>query len=105
VAPELVAELGEPFGRLWGLLMDSHGPREGSEVLARVVGAVHEHGEQVVRDALEASLSAGRRDLLGLRELCRHPRGRVEVPAALAGYEVEGARASDYDVLLEGGAP
>jgi hypothetical protein len=34
VAPELVAELGPPYGRLWQLLSDTHGARKGARVPA-----------------------------------------------------------------------
>jgi len=104
VAPELVEELGEPFGRLWRFLEASHGPREAARVLARVVGAMEDHGEEAVREALVAALDADRADLLALAcRLTRRGPVQVAVPAALAGYEVESARAADYDVLLMGG--
>lgn len=104
VAPELVEELGEPFGRLWKLLEASHGPREGARVLAKVLGAVEDHGEEAVREALVAALEADRADLLALAgRLTRPGPATVAVPAALAGYEVESARAGDYDALLVGG--
>lgn len=45
VAPELVAELSEPNGRLWKLLIGCHGVREAARVLTRIVGAIVEHGE------------------------------------------------------------
>lgn len=38
VAPELVAELGEPYGRLWSLLVGRYGSREAARVLSRVLG-------------------------------------------------------------------
>jgi len=104
VAPELVAELGDPYGRLWSLLVSRYGPREAARVLARVLGAVVHHGEEVVAEALTATLEAGRQDLLGLprAESPRPPR-EVPVPPALQHYEVEAASAADYDVLLVGG--
>ena len=64
VVPELVAELGEPYGKLWPLLAGSYGPREGAMVLARVLGAVVDHGSAAVSVVLEAALQAGRCDLL-----------------------------------------
>jgi transposase len=104
VAAELLAELGAPFDRLWALLVQSHGAREAARVLSRVVGAIHDHGEEPVRQAVLTALQAERTDLLALAVLLARPcPQRVEVPAALAHHEVEAARAADYDVLLGGG--
>lgn len=103
VAPELMAELEEPFGRLWDLLVESHGPREGARVLSRVLGAIVDHGEDPVRRAVASALAANRLDLLALtRPGERGPR-TMPVPEALARYQVEAARAADYDALLGGG--
>jgi len=105
VAPELVRELGEPYGRLWGMLVERYGAKEASRVLARIIGALVDHGEEVVADALEAALLNGRCDLLSLSQRIHDPTERpraVEVPEALSGYRVESGRASDYDLLLLG---
>src|SRR5215210_344426 len=107
VAPELVQELGEPYGRLWEMLVERYGAKEASRVLARIVGALVDHGEEAVADALEAALENGRCDLLSLSERIHDPTERsraVEVPEALSGYHVESGRASDYDLLLLGNA-
>ena len=48
VAPELVAELGEPYGKLWSLLEGRYGGHEAARVLSRVLGAVVDHGSQAV---------------------------------------------------------
>lgn len=104
VAPELVEELGEPYGKLWEMLTESHGPKEAARVLSRILGATLDHGEEAVAEALTTALSEGRCDLLSLGKYLpdEHERvlGTVEVPAQLAGYQVEAARASDYDWLL-----
>jgi len=111
VAPELVRELGEPYGRLWEMLVERYGAKEASRVLTRILGALVDHGEGAVAGALEAALSNGRCDLLSLSERIHEPAERscaVEVPEALSGYSVESAKASDYDLLLlgnAGGAP
>ena len=52
VAPELVTELGEPYGRLWGMLTERYGAREASSVLARILGAVLDHGEGPVSEGV-----------------------------------------------------
>lgn len=104
VAPELVAELGEPYGRLWELLETRHGAMEAARVLSRIVGAIVERGEEQVAAALARALAKQRCDLLELEvtPLPSAPRC-IAVPAALATYAVETARATDYDWLLEQG--
>ena len=103
VAPELVAELGEPYQRLWSLLESRYGPQEAARVLARVLGAMVDHGSQAVAEALDAALQAGRCDLLSLPSRLQKTDLTVEVPAALQGYEVEAGSPADYDLLLAGG--
>lgn len=103
VAPELVAELGEPFGQLWTLLEERYGAREAAQVLARIIGAVVDHGEVAVAQALRATFQAGRQDLLTLPRWVSEGPKEVPVPEALKGYAVEAARAADYDTLLLGG--
>jgi len=103
VAPELLEELGEPYRRLWGLLSDTHGERDAARVLAKVLGAINDHGQQAVAEALHKALDEGRVDLLALRSQSEHfhlPDVRVEVPKSLEKYQVESAKAADYDVLL-----
>jgi transposase len=103
VAPELVCELGEPYGRLWEMLVERYGAKEASRVLARIVGALVDHGEEPVAEALEAALEGGRCDLLSLSERMHAPEGRLrsaEVPEVLSGYRIESGKASDYDLLL-----
>jgi transposase len=103
VAPELVAELGEPYGQLWELLVARHGPAEGGRVLARIVGAIVDHGEAPVATALSRAMAQQRCDLLDLpAPPCAAPRC-IAVPPSLATYAVEAARASDYDWLLQEG--
>jgi transposase len=101
VAPELVAELGEPYGRLWELLVSCHGDREAARVLARIVGAIVDHGEAEVTAALSRAVTRERCDLLAL-SVGSPPAtpSCITVPPALAAYTVESARASDYDWLL-----
>jgi transposase len=103
VAPELVAELGEPFGRLWERLEAERGGHDGARGLARVLRAVREHGEESVRAALgEVLAQAGAVDELALLgRLAANDRPvEVAVPEALRGYKVEAAPLSVYDRLL-----
>ena len=106
VAPELVSELGAPYGKLWAMLAERYGEKEAARVLSRILQAAVDHGEELVGTALEAALSQGRFDLLALAEhLEGRRRGRslsVTVPEALLGYRVQSANATDYDRLLRG---
>jgi hypothetical protein len=103
VAPELVAELGEPYGQLWKLLVARHGPAEGARVLARIVGVIVDRGESEVAAALSRAMAQQRCDLLDLpAPPCPTPQC-IAVPPALATYAIETARASDYDWLLQQG--
>ena len=65
MAPELVAELGEPYGRLWQVLVETYGAQDGARVLSRVIGAVTEQGVEAVGDALERALEAPVADRAG----------------------------------------
>lgn len=101
VAPELMAQLGEPFEQLWTLLDETHGGREAGRIMARVLGAVVEHGSEAVGEALRSALAGGQRHLLELAALyTAPPPAHVAVPEALSRYVVESARASDFDDLL-----
>jgi len=111
VAPELVAELGEPYGQLWALLEKTHGGRQAGRILADVLGAMEDHGQAPVTAALVEALAGGAFTEGGanLLVLTRHLPTRpvleaAAVPAALRAVTVEAGRAADYDVLLAGGA-
>lgn len=101
VMPALLAWLGAPFDRLWRELVDLQGPADASRVFARVLGAVHEHGEAVVRSSVSAALAQQRLDLLMLLPRPQSTSPPVAVPAGLAHHEVEQPSASQYDVLLQ----
>jgi len=105
VAPELVAELGQPYNRLWSLLESTHGSQKAARVLAGVLGAIHDHGEDIVTGALFDALACGRTDLLAIRE--RLPVEPVIfdglVPDRLRQVQVEAGCAADFDHLLIGG--
>lgn len=104
VAAELIGELGEPWDRIWKLLVETHGEREAARVLARLLGAIGEHGEERVREALRAALSARRLNLLDLISATAAAPQQIAVPQSLSSYVIEAGRAADYDHLLaEGG--
>ena len=106
LAPELVAVLGEPFGRLWTRLEREQGPHEGARSLARLLRAVDEHGDERVREVLEQVLEQERFDELAVQRLLASARApeAVTVPEVLRGYRVERASARDSDRPLPGGA-
>jgi hypothetical protein len=104
VVHELIEELGQPYARLWALLSGSHGEREAARVMARVLSAVKDHGQEVVGEAILKALEEGRVDLLALRGKVHEtstPR-QIDVPGSLAQYRIESGRLSDYDALLGG---
>lgn len=105
VAPELLAELGEPYGKLWKVLVGTHGEREGARVLAKILAAILDHGEEAVRHAIDHAIASGRQDLLALAPQLHQvsKRAEAQVPEALREYSIEAGCAADYDVLLVGG--
>jgi hypothetical protein len=95
VAPELLAELDEPYRQLWDALSDVHGELEAARVLAKILAVVGDCGEERVAAWLERVMK-GR----PFRAETAPAAYSVEVPAALAGYTVAAGCAADYDVLL-----
>lgn len=102
VALELVAELGEPYGQLWQLLVATHGGLEAGRTLARLLAAIGSHGEEEVRQCLARVLAqaAPACAVAVSDEPLSH---EVEVPEALRFYHVEAGRAADYDWMLAQG--
>ena len=98
VAPELMAELGAPYEQLWRLLSDRYGELEAARVVAKLVGAIVEHGEQLVAETLSAALAAPPAE----PRAPSLPPATVPVPAALQRYQVESTPAAAYDALLLG---
>lgn len=106
VAPELIAELGEPFGKLWRLLVDAHGPRDAARAFARIIGAVNEQGEDETRDVIQSILRDDDMDSMNLffpKKLKSTPQEN-SVPESLAAYTIEVGCTQAYDALLTGGA-
>lgn len=102
VAPELLAELGEPYARLWQLLVEAHGGLEAARTLARLLAVIEGRGEEAVRDLLTRALEQA--TPARSEPACDLTSAHVTVPDALRVYQVEAGRASDYDWLLQGGA-
>jgi transposase len=110
VAPELVAELGEPYRGLWKLLEQTHGAKQAARILAGVLGAIDDHGEQSVTTALALALAGGTFGADGGNLLTLAPQLPARpvlmdslVPIALRTVVVEAGCAADYDLLLAGG--
>jgi Mu transposase, C-terminal domain len=99
IAPELLAELGEPWGSLWQLLAVSHGQLEAARVLAKLLGALEEHGEERLRPVLEAALAHHHPGILDVSSSPASPES-ITVPDGLANIVIEAAKATDYDHLL-----
>jgi len=97
--------LGEPYGKLWKVLVGTHGEREGARVLAKILAAILDHGEEAVRHAIDHAIASGRQDLLALAPQLHQvsKRAEAQVPEALREYSIEAGCAADYDVLLVGG--
>jgi transposase len=100
VAPELLSELGKPYGQLWELLVERYGELEAARVLARLLGAVSDKGPEAMACALETFLREGHPRLPREEAV---PTAPVHVPAGLAGHQVLMRQAREYDVLLLGG--
>jgi transposase len=99
VAPELLAELGEPFAGLWRLLVDRHGPADAARVFARILEAIGAHGEAAVAQAVATSLEAGTLRTLPVAS-SPAPVPSIAVPAPLRGIVVETTPAAAFDALL-----
>jgi transposase len=99
VAPELLAELGEPWATLWRQLVAAHDEARAAKIMAGILGALVTHGQAAMADSLSAVLAAP------VPVLPESPPARVAVPDRLAGYTVDAARAVDYDPILCGGRP
>ncbi len=113
VAPELLAELGEPYNRLWKMLESTHGSLKAARVLAGVLGAINDHGEALVSQALlDALSSTGKACSLNEHSVLSSLAGRLPskpvmdaacIPPALRFHDIQSGCAADYDFLLAGG--
>ena len=98
VAPKLLEELGFPYQRLWELISKRYGELDAARVVAKLLGAMGEAGEEEVKRTLEDLLRSGRQERLAVSEI---PSPLTAIPASLAAYQIESGRAADYDRLLE----
>ena len=106
VAPELVRDLGEPFGQAWRSLVDAHGPRDAARIFAKVLGHIEERGFADVALTMAKALERNEPLLLALalaQSGCT-PLPVEELPTRLRAFEVASGCAADYDGWLrEGG--
>lgn len=103
IMPELLEQLGAPFGQLWRLLVDIHAPLDAARVFARLLGAIEEHGETAVRASITSAIALDRLELLLLLPRRRDERpSAVAVPEALGHCDVEPRHAAAYDIFLKG---
>lgn len=105
VAPELVRDLGEPFGLVWRHLVDVHGPKEAARVFAQILRHIETDGITPVAYAVGKALAAGEPLLLALATPSRRPAvlAEGEVPQHLRSLQIQAGRAADYDEWLHGG--
>ena len=100
VAPELLAELGEPYGSLWTGLCDRYSERTAARVLAALIGLRSEHGADLIRGQVEKLLAPAQ----SIPEPSHQP-PVVNLPDRLAALQIDSGVAADYDrLLVRGGA-
>ena len=95
VAPALIAQLGQPYGRLWELLVARHGEREAARVLSRLIGIMETGGEEALKRALEEILKGA-----AMTAPMSSDRKLVEVPASLRSFTVDSGSLTAFDALL-----
>ena len=104
VAAQLVADLGEPFGSAWRLLVDAHGPKQAARIFAKVLAHIETRGARDVGERVALALATDQPVLLALAPPMPpgHALAAELVPAHLRHLGVETASASDYDALVGG---
>ena len=98
MAPELVVELGGPYERLWKLLSSATANWTPHAFVAKLVGAIVDHGEQQIGQILEQMLATPPQVA---SQRCAPP-ATVPMPDVLQPYQVESTPAATYNVLLAG---
>jgi hypothetical protein len=102
VADELVRDLGPPYDALWRQLVEHRGPKDAARVLAKVLAAIVERGDDVVRNLVARTLASGEHVLLALRPVVDASSYSLAVPKSLVGIDVASGAVADYDRLLGG---
>ena len=94
VAPKLLEELGGAYQRLWDMVSQRYGELEAARMVAKLLGAVGERGEEEVKRTLEQLLR-------GQEPVQKVATALPQVPASLAVYQIESGHAADYDSVLQ----
>ena len=94
-APELIGELGEPYGLLWKAVCERYSEPTAARVLAALIGLRIEHGDEQVRSQIEELLSSA----AAPSEPLPAPQ-EVNLATRLSGLEIRSATAADYDLVL-----
>lgn len=104
VIPELLRDLGDPFGVLWRALVDEHGPRQAARIFAAVLEAIVERGQDAVVALVAAARERHEPLLLALRtSISSRTLASEHVPEVLRAVQVPASSVADFDVLLGGG--
>jgi len=101
VIPELLRDLGDPFGALWRALVDEHGPRQAARIFAAVLDALVERGREAVVALVAAARARNEPLMLALRTATKARTLESEhVPDVLRAIEVPTSSAADFDALF-----
>lgn len=103
VAAELAKDLGEPFGRVWRLLVDEAGPARAARVFAEILGHIAERGADEVAKVLVHAMEHEQPMLLALAPVATPKVPTAGLPHALRDVQVATGLAADYDGWLLGG--
>lgn len=98
VAPKLLEELGIPYQQLWQMVAQRYGELDAARVIAKLLGAVDQRGEEEVKRTLERLLEREAPSGDTAESAATH---LTVIPATLAAYQIESGKAADYDRLLE----
>ena len=87
--------MGQPYQQLWERLLAHHGERQAARVLSRLIAITETADEEAVKRALE--------QLLKTSSTPPAPKGKekVEFPATLRRFTVEGSSVAVFDALLQ----
>ena len=99
IAPQLVAQLGEPFDQVWAHLVATRGRQAAAQAFKVVVAAIVNSGETEVGRLLRRAMDAGDDPILSIRPPSPPP-STPPLPAALAGLNVEATNLQIFDQLL-----
>jgi hypothetical protein len=104
VVAKLLPLMDKRFAKAWVHLVDAHGPKQASRVMAQVLKAVDANGEAAVAQRLELALMSGEPLQLAVRPMVPTSVALKldALPASLRDITVAAASAADFDALLGG---